>query len=591
MGRGCSVLALLSILLLAGSSRSSAWSKPKKFTTSEEDRPWLPLLQSSSPAPDANATTYFQVARPIPLPDGENCSVLLLQHDFGYTFGKPAVTADYRPPPRCWRHGRPSKVVLEWRAASRGRQFDRILGIWIGGVEILRSCTAEPRSNGIVWTVEKDVSRYLSLFSRNQTVAVFLGNIVDETYTGVYRVNISLHFYAGSSDRRRGFGSPADLIIPISRDLPLNDGQWFVIKNSTDSQSKKVVLPRNAYRALLEIYLSFHGDDEFWYSNPPEEYVTANNLSSTPGNGAFREVIAAVDGTVAGAVWPFPVIYTGGVNPLLWRPITGIGSFDLPSYDVEITPFLGDLLDGTAHEFRFSVANALGDWFVDGNLHLWLDEKSARTTGKLIKHRVEGPNLAVDSVIEGLDGEFSTAAERKISAAGWVVSSRGKITTHTFQSLRFGNRLRLSHGGDDQEVNQTVGSTAGVYAKHPGSVVFSEETVRSFPLYLRTVTGDQVNGSYSLVSNVSLGWSERRFAGGKVGFYYAKVENSQRADGTMTVKGNLVTSGVGMTVQDYSYDGTDGCFSRHVSASNYSLLVDESTAVCGKRSPFSVAAK
>ena len=29
---------------------------------------------------------------------------------------------------------------------------------------------------------------------------------------------------------------------------------------------------------------------------------------------------------------PFPVVYTGGLNPLLWRPITGIESFDVVPY-------------------------------------------------------------------------------------------------------------------------------------------------------------------------------------------------------------------------------------------------------------------
>ena len=93
-----------------------------------------------------------------------------------------------------------------------------------------------------------------------------------------------------------------------------------------------------------------------------------------PGGGSFREVVVSLDGNVVGAVWPFSVIYTGGVNPLLWRPITGIGSFDLPSYDIEVTPLLGTLLDGKSHSVGFSVSNAMNVWFVDANLHLCLGQ-------------------------------------------------------------------------------------------------------------------------------------------------------------------------------------------------------------------------
>ena len=150
----------------------------------------------------------------------------------------------------------------------------------------------------------------------------------------------------------------------------MNDGLWLLIQNSTDAQSKQVLIPTNTYRAVLEVFVSFHSDDEFWYANPPNDYITENNITGLPGNGAFREVVVSLDDSVIGAVWPFPVIYTGGINPLLWRPITGIGSFDLPSYDIEVTPFLGKILDGKPHEFGFQVTDALDVWFVDANLRL-----------------------------------------------------------------------------------------------------------------------------------------------------------------------------------------------------------------------------
>lgn len=137
--------------------------------------------------------------------------------------------------------------------------------------------------------MKKDITRYSSLLMTNQTLAVYIGNIVDSKYTGVYHVEIFVHFYPTEKVRNpfKGFDSGADLIVPISRNLPFNDGLWFEIENSTDVQSKEFKIPQNVYRAVLEIYVSFHENDEFWYGNFPNDYITANNRSDIAGNGAF----------------------------------------------------------------------------------------------------------------------------------------------------------------------------------------------------------------------------------------------------------------------------------------------------------------
>jgi hypothetical protein len=60
------------------------------------------------------------------------CSTLLLSHSFAFTYG----TAAYSPP-ACLAASAISLAVLEWRAACRGVQFDRIFGVWLGGAELL----------------------------------------------------------------------------------------------------------------------------------------------------------------------------------------------------------------------------------------------------------------------------------------------------------------------------------------------------------------------------------------------------------------------------------------------------------------------
>lgn len=379
-----------------------------------------------------------------------------------------------------------------------------------------------------------------------------------------------------------GFGSPADLILPLSRSLPLNSGLWFEIQNSTDVQSKEIAVPMNAYRAVIEVYVSPHQNDEFWYGNPPNEYIERNNISGMAGNGAFREVVVSLDGNVVGAVWPFTVVYTGGINPLLWRPITAIGSFDLPSYDIEITPFLGKILDGKKHRFGFGVTDALDVWYVDANLHVWLDHKMKQTVGQLIKHVAPDSVPSLVSKFKGLDGEFDTRATRQIAAAGWVESSYGKVTTDFFQEFSFQNLMELKKNGSIQIVNQTIDYTHGIYAKNPSTVLYSEHVFQNFPLYMNTETTDVVNDTYTLVSSVMLGFNEKKSSGERFGFTFSSLRNTQNANGTMIVKGNLVQGGVGSTQQVYRYESTDGCYFRNVSSRNYTILHDVSGDDCTK---------
>jgi hypothetical protein len=143
---------------------------------------------------------FFEVLKPVDIPHGarEVCSQVLLHHTFGNTINDPPTLREYVP--KCggaeW-----TLVLLRWHATCKGRQFDRISAVWLSGVEIFRTCTAEPTPQGIFWTVEKDVTRFASLFRAPQLLALELANVVDDTYTGLYNVTLSAHFYAGGKPR------------------------------------------------------------------------------------------------------------------------------------------------------------------------------------------------------------------------------------------------------------------------------------------------------------------------------------------------------------------------------------------------------
>ncbi|XP_057813337.2 peptide-N4-(N-acetyl-beta-glucosaminyl)asparagine amidase A [Cryptomeria japonica] len=524
----------------------------------------------------------FEVTKPIELPKERPCSIHVLQYDFGYTYGKPPVIVKYNPPK--WCPDKWSKVFMEWKATCKGRQYDRIAGVWLSGVEILRTCTAEPTKTGVEWTILKDITKYSPLLKSPQILEVKLANVVDKTYTGVYHVNITFHFYEEKGEMGLHHYGYADSIIPISLPYSQSAGAWFQIQNASDMQGKSLRIPPNAYRAVLEIYVSFHSDDEFWYSNPPNVYIEANNLTTTAGNGPFREVLVLVDDIVVGAVWPFPVVYTGGINPLFWRPVSGIGSFTLPSYEIEITPFLGRLLDGEEHKFSLTVTNALSVWFVDANLHLWLDAKSARTSGKLTEYEAPPLETNLESNFKGLDGSFITSAHRKISHSGWVESSQGKITTNISQEYKYINSMTFENNGDAQTVEQSIRATSGAILEAPTGILLSAQVDSSFPTYMYYAVVDEGNDTTLEIANFSNGFNMDISIVAPTNRFFSSLNNTQNAEGYIFVQNNLVSSGLGSTQETYRYRSTEGCYSRSLSVSNYTFLSDHIDTYCSNTS-------
>ncbi|CDP13743.1 unnamed protein product [Coffea canephora] len=574
---------------------------------------------------------YFEVTKPLPF-DGVHatCTLPILTHNFSNTYGLPPLSVPYFPPLNCiWTH-----VTLEIQASCQGEQYDRIAALWLGGAELIRTSTAEPTADGIFWTVRKDVTRYSSLLSQNNlTLSVMLENIVNDVFTGVYQVNVTFLYYDANAinvkpllalpsenywpssrklksaynpleplvDSEKGsfdllYEKPADLIIPISE--VGDEGYWFRIQNESDIHSRGVRIPQNTYRAVVEIYVSFHGNDEFWYSNPPDSYLKVanddeaqhvnpsdsyanmNKVSIGRGHGAYREVLVMIDGNLVGSVVPFPVIFTGGINPLFWEPVVSIGAFDLPSYDVELTPYLGLLLDGKVHSFSVQVADGVSFWLVDANLHLWLDAGSEEVQAGIA---FSSPEFSLERELkfDGLDGKFQIEAERETKIYGWVSSTAGNFTTSVSQKLKFKNSIKFKNNGTRKLVKQKVMEKIKVRIESgTGYRILHTKTKRTYPLKITTETLPGGNNTYSMIARVTNSVKEKK----TVGRAKSTLENSQKSSGWMSVKDHEVLSGGASTEQNYSYEDGLECYSRVVEAENGTLLKDAAKLLCATSS-------
>uniref|UniRef100_A0A1J3DDE4 Peptide-N4-(N-acetyl-beta-glucosaminyl)asparagine amidase A n=1 Tax=Noccaea caerulescens TaxID=107243 RepID=A0A1J3DDE4_NOCCA len=543
---------------------------------------------------------YEELSRPLPSDQlTPSCSHVLFRHSFANTINAPPFTAPYTPPSGCtsppW-----SYVVLELRAASSGDQYDRISGLWLGGVELLRTSTAEPNPTGIFWNVRKDVSRYSSLFMRSDlNVTMMLENIVNDVYTGIYHINVTLQFYefnpiasnpkisgrlgvAGS--QRRDQTPPADLIVPLCDEG--NRGFWFMIENPAETHSKRIQIPSNTRRIVLELYVSFHGNDEFWYSNPPNSYITTNNLATGRGNGAYREVVVKIDGRYVGSEVPFPVIFTGGINPLFWEPVVAIGAFNLPSYDMDLTPFLGLLLDGKSHEFALGVNDGISYWLVDANLHLWLDHGSSNVEAGSGRYDSPSRHMVRQAKFEEeLDGSFRVEAEVHSEFDGWVKSSEGNLTTMVKSMFKVGNLVKFEQNGSYKRVEQSVKTERVVeVTSESGEPVKRVVQQRTYPLTVLTSTLGELSANdkemYLLLTNVSHALEEKYSSGETL----TELYNRQESEGWMQVEDHNVLAGEASTRQSFSYVDELSCYSRTIVAANGEITLNSSSDTCASSS-------
>ncbi|GBG26312.1 Peptide-N4-N-acetyl-beta-glucosaminylasparagine amidase A [Hondaea fermentalgiana] len=253
-------------------------------------------------------------------------------------------------------------VVLEMEAAVDGRQFDRMGGFWIDNCKLLHLTTAEPLNPGrVAWSVERDVTPFARmLVGRSMPFDAILDipNIVQGPYTGVINVTVRALIYY---DPQRSMQlAPLPLVFPLR--APFRDPR-SPLKGAIVSGTERLKLPpfrceacgSSSVQLELALYSTGHGGAEEFY------YLEA------PGGSPFRELIVYLDGEPVAATVPFPVVYTGGINPLLWRPLSAILALNVPPYSLDLTPLAPLLGDGAEHYFEIGVLNnsKTGQWNID----------------------------------------------------------------------------------------------------------------------------------------------------------------------------------------------------------------------------------
>lgn len=548
----------------------------------------------AGPKPDRG----FEINRPTRiLPDGDHVrssTKTLMQHSFANSYGQPAIMT-YSPDRLDDAFNDPSKWVfieIGLEGYAKGRQFDRLGSVQLDGVEVLRTDNQEPSANGTSWSFTKEMNKYFDLFRTERTLLFDFPNIVNEVYTAPLNMTLTFTAYIAANEQCTlpVLSKDYPTILPLSKqDLKANS--FFTLGDDYEDKPNDVgvtrlKMPKNARSALVEIYASGTAKDEFWYTNlPNDDYDRISGATANVAypRGPLRELQVLIDGQLAGIALPFPVIFTGGISPFLWRPQVAFGAFDQPTYLIDVTPFLGSLTDEKEHEFALKVVSAeqnqtVLSWFISGNVQVQLDPSGKRTTGQVVRH--EAPlsgQYSHESAVHGnitqggsIHAQLRSDRPRTILIEATLQpgSSSEPYTVTWSQSMSFSTVNELQN-----ETSSTIQSTTGTVSSLHGTQRFLSYHF-SFPLNL---TG--IGSNYTLEHGYHVELSVSASAGTTY-----KEPQSQKIDLTQNGEAYSIIGddpqrllgGYGSTLTSYHYEDSNGrTFSRNNRVANQTITDDD----------------
>jgi len=537
------------------------------------------LMLGATPTTHAQSLTIgsanVAVADPVvPRPPTTPCVVdLYTDETFAFDFNFHPYT--YTPPASC--PGPWEKVVFSADySVNAGRQFDRTSVVWLGGAVIYFGTTQEPSATvAPSWHVERDLTDYSALLTKSQNGGLILGNVVDSTYTGIFHTSAKLYFYPGGKGNA---GERPDQV------LPLKPNDLANLASSTDQLAATLTLPTNIERAFLEVYAQSQASDEFWFFDLPSDIAAKFNDT---GNTAFKEGEVTIDGKPAGVAPIYPWIYTGGGDPLLWRPIPGVQTLSFEPYRVDLTPFVGNLNDGAPHTVAVSVFNAADHFSTAASLLLYQDHGSRHVTGGVTINTLAAtpPMNVTENITTGADGTLSgpvkVTSARHFTIAGTAHTSHGAVTTRIDANIAFSSAQHLLSAPNGSYKQDTVQNTS-IDLETTRTPAFGLPVVvherREYPLTYNYNIPVFADGTCDFENQIDQAFTQRVSAGFRgVQPKSAELDNHREATSIRHYSGACFNSAYTPQVlssQTYNYNDPFGaCYSRTITAETTSSAI------------------
>jgi hypothetical protein len=244
-------------------------------------------------------------------------------------------------------------------------------------------------------------------------------------------------------------------------------------------------------------------------------------------------------------------------------------------YRVDLTPFAGVLSNGQPHQVGLSVFGADNYFLAAGSLLLYLDHGAAHVTGAVTQNTVGAPHPTVqENLTTAADGSISgtvtTGAERRLTLAGYVNTSHGKVETTVRQSLSFSNdqKFVVSNTQYVQDIRQGTKVSSLTETKQGHAVSVAEKQL-SYPLTLDISLAFNADGSSSQTTSSDQSFVSQEARIGtpglpSLGFTSNQVKSADTllfdASGALTGFQDRKSS------QTYYSLSSSGCYSRTISS-------------------------
>ena len=297
-------------------------------------------------------------------------------------------------------------IIMNYFGTSVGRDFDTNAVVAVDNVTVYwGTCVEVGHSN-----ITKNLTAYESLFHGNTQV---MFKPPDFAVDGTYVSNLTISLYPGKT--------PVGIANKIEPVLLLHGFNNMPSSKNVET-TVNVTVPSNTYAAVMQIYYSVHGVDEFWYSNQPP-YRSLEIWS-----GVYPIV----------NLLPSHQIHTGGIDLFAWRPLTAPFTLNQKPFNINLTAALGLLEEQHNMTFRMMDTNPLGShWIFDISLMLYTSSGitgakplsyNFKMSSPIIRTDFNGIGIGVSEtqsyMYESVSGSYSYSSLIEATNGAFTVSKR-----------------------------------------------------------------------------------------------------------------------------------------------------------------------